>query len=367
MRIRRYDIASVLPDLPDIKELNADVLSKRSWGAYICALGFEPRCLTIPEALARAGFKSDIAICLKYSTNADQNQENWPRLEAALTSMSPRIVEVEVDSPSFPIALYNALELIDCTGSVCFDVTVVANRAAVTCMTTLLELDVELAVAYGEADVYHPTKAEYERDPGHWQADESGLEAGVSRVVPSVSHAGQQLDTRPNSVIVFPSFKPARARALISHIDPALMTTPESNVVWMLGIPHLDENRWRLDAMRAINGIDEKAVRYQVSTFDYKDTLRTLERVYAERWEENNISVASIGSKLQSLACALFAFLHPDVSVICASPRRYNAKQYSGGCREMWCIGFGQVSRLRDTLLRTGSIEIDAGPITDEH
>ena len=74
-------------------------------------------------------------------------------------------------------------------------------------------------------------------------------------------------------MILFPNFKRERSRAAISFVDPSLLTNPGDKVVWLLGIPHLCENKWRLDAMKKINEVSQDTPQYNVSTFDYKDAL----------------------------------------------------------------------------------------------
>ena len=72
--------------------------------------------------------------------------------------------------------------------------------------------------------------------------------------------------------------------------------------------------------MRLLNGIPESAPQFEVSTFDYKDALKRLDMIYAERCERFNITVSPLGSKLQALGTSLFCYMHPDVRVMTAIP-----------------------------------------------
>ena len=208
--------------------------------------------------------------------------------------------------------------------------------------------------------MYHPTKDEYARDAARWSRDEGfGIEHGVSEVGASPEYPGRHLDPLPNTIMVFPSFKPDRARAAINLVDPALLTRPRSAVKWLLGVPHLSADSWRLDAMRSINEIAPDTPQFEVSTFDYKECLAVLEQVYLACQDSNNISLAPFGSKMQALAGCLFCHLHPDVRVIFAAPKSYDASQYSKGAKAAWVIDFGRVGTLMNSLLRVGQLVIE--------
>jgi hypothetical protein len=217
-----------------------------------------------------------------------------------------------------------------------------------------------LRLLYSEASVYHPTKEEYAADPGRWSRDEGfGIEHGVSEVAAGHEYPGRHLDPLPNSIIVFPSFKPDRARAAINLVDPALLTRPRQAVKWLLGVPHLPEDSWRLEAMRAINEVGPDAPQFEVSTFDYKESLATLEQAYLSSQDSNNVSLAPFGSKMQALAGCIFCHLHPDVRVIFASPKSYDASLYSKGVKAAWEIDFGPISTMIGHLQRVGQIVIE--------
>jgi hypothetical protein len=110
--------------------------------------------------------------------------------------------------------------------------------------------------------------------------------------------------------------------------------------------------------MKAITRIGRSTPQYEISTFDYKDTVRVLERLHSERSESYTITVSPLGSKMQALGTALFCYMHPDVRVVFATPREYNAAQYSDGCKNVWEIDFGSLRDLRRTLDDVGTLRI---------
>jgi hypothetical protein len=216
-----------------------------------------------------------------------------------------------------------------------------------------------LIVIYAEAAVYYPTREEYEQDPDRWCRDDTiGLEKGVGYIHTSEQYPGYHIDQLPDCVIVFPSFRPDRSRAVISSVDPSLLVSPDENVLWMIGKPHLQEDNWRMEAMRAINELTAATIQYEVSTFDYKDTLRALETIHDDRGESARFTLSPTGSKMQALGCALTCYLHPDIRVIFSSPEKFNASHYSDGCKATHYIDFGNLKNVRSSLDRVGQIEL---------
>jgi hypothetical protein len=364
-KIVRRQLADALSGLSSISALEVGRRGAATGDLFVCALGFEPRCLTLPGRLRESGYRARRSAYFKYATNLDDNNVNLPELENHLRVISPNVEVLDADAVDFPNRLRVLLELIMQEASakppsVTLDVSVMANRLLLRCVKVLLEYDIRARILYSEAAVYHPTKQEYDQEPAKWEGDESlGLERGVSEVGSSIDHPGHALDQLPDFLILFPSFKAERSKAVISFVDPSLLASPADKVVWLLGVPHLPEDHWRLDAMRRVNRIDAHVPQFVVSTFDYKATLRVLESLHVEKSERHTITVSPLGSKMQALGTALFCYMHPDVRVIFSTPKEYNAAQYSKGCKAIWEIDFGNVSDLRRRLGDVGSLRVE--------
>lgn len=365
-KIVRCELVDVLPTLPDIMPLDSRALGTANPDdLFLCALGFEPRCLTLPRLLQEAGYKANRAVYLEYATNRDDNAANLPELETHLSAMSATVRPLEADSPDFPNHLRALLELVISQAAgkpprVTLDVSVAANRLLVKTVKILFEYDMCARILYSEAAIYHPTKQEYERNPAHWQTEDVlGLERGVSDVVTSIDHPGYHLDPLPDYLVLFPTFKAERSKAVISAVDPSLLTSPGKKVHWLLGVPHLEEDRWRLEAMRTINALEVDTPQSEVSTFDYKDTMRALESIHRTVSEHYKITLSPIGSKMQALGTALFCYMHPDIRIMFATPKEYNAAQYSEGCKARWKIDFGSLKELRCVLDGVGILRVE--------
>ena len=364
--IIRCELTDVISNLKSICCLNvSELISATPEDLFFCALGFEPRCLTLPSRLNDAGYRAKRAYYFKYSTNLEDNAVNLSELERSLSGIAPIVEPVEVDTLDFPKRLGALLDLAISEADtslprVTLDISVAANRLLLRSFKILLEYGISLRVIYSEAAIYHPSREEYERNAGKWEKeDRLGLERGVGDVMPSIVHPGDDLDPLPDCLILFPSLKGDRSKAVISSVDPSLLQNPGKKVIWLPGVPHLDQDRWRLDVMKKINGIDEDTRHIEISTFDYKDTLQCLEGLHAELSEKNRITLSPLGSKMQALGTALFCYMHHDVRVILSSPREYNAAQYSEGCKDLWEVDLGSLDQLRCNLDRVGTLRIE--------
>jgi hypothetical protein len=351
--VGRVGMEEVLLRLPEIRTA---LLEGRHDDVFICALGFEERCLCVSEQLNSMGYTCDIAVCLTYRTNMRANNRNRTRLLKQLGSCAGSVVELDVDSADFSAQLN---DVIDGLNSVCFDITVAASRAIVRTMATLLDKKINLSILYAEAAIYRPSFSEYRENPEKWQREANvGLEWGISDIRVSPEYPGEHLDSLPDRIILFPNFRIERSQAVLAFVDPNLLLDPGDSVIWVLGMPHLDEDRWRLDAMRAINQVPESSISYEMSTFEYKESLGLLEKLYDQFGGRFRLSIAPMGSKLQTLAVTLFCDRHRDVRVILTMPKEYNASQYSHGCKEVWAIDFLATDDLRVALREIGSLRI---------
>jgi hypothetical protein len=226
-------------------------------------------------------------------------------------------------------------------------------------MKVLLEFDIKLVILYSEAAAYYPTKEQALKDASRESDEEAGdLYKGVSSVTVSDEHPGYHVEQLPDCLMLFPGFTADRSRAVISEVDASLLLEPGDKVVWLLGVPHLECDLWRLDIMRQANGIRETAPQLQVQTFDYRDSMRKLEAIYQERVGWYKITLSPMGSKMQALGAALFCHSRPDVRVVFATPKEYNASRYSEGCKARWKVDFGRLGSLRKVLQDLDILEV---------
>jgi hypothetical protein len=362
-RVRECHLSEVIQDFPEIQPFDTNQVAGGA-ALFLCVLGFEGRCLEMPTLLAENGFTATAVRYIEYSTNQADNESNRIPLLQQLKRISGDIQSIECDNALFTTELRELLQSLSSQNDigqprVVFDFTVAANRVLMPCLKVLLESNIELTILYSEAAIYHPTLAEYERDTSSWTDEEFlGIERGISNVAISEEYQGHHLDQLPDCVILFPSIKWKRSKTIISEVDPALITSPSNKVIWLLGEPHSEQDSWRIEAMRNVNSLDSTSSVHEVSSFNYRDSLRTLEQIYQDRGDFVRFTLAPMGSNMQTLGTALFCYLRPSVRVILATPEEYNALNYSEGCRARWAINFGLMQNVRNQLDRVGTLSI---------
>src|SRR4051812_25667452 len=87
--IKIRELESQLNKLPEIEPI--DIVSQfkgHSAAMFLCALGFEPRCLAVPQALASASFACERAVYFEYQSNPQENDANRTALVSQLSSIS---------------------------------------------------------------------------------------------------------------------------------------------------------------------------------------------------------------------------------------------------------------------------------------
>jgi hypothetical protein len=366
-RIKEIELTDIINELPEIIPLDCKKeFSDDEYDIFFCALGFEDRCLTIPEQLTEIkGFKCKEAYYFEYSTNIEDNAVNRPRLINAFKKFAISWDSIQCDVEDFTKRLRELLSRAvkaKQKPKVIFDISVCSSKLLLLAMKILLEFDVYLRIVYSEAAIYHPTLEEYEKEPEKWTTEKGfGIARGVGQVIPSPEHPGSRREN-PDLIIAFLTFKPERTEAIIADIDETLLRRPSKRVICIIGDPHIDEitKVKRKEMMRKINEkILEDAISYEVCTLNYKETLKILDQIYKSKNLDFHINISALGSKMQSLGISLFWYIRPDVSIYLAIPKEYNPKQYSEGCKATWQVDFGNLGNIRGILDKVGQLEIN--------
>jgi len=360
-QLREISFEEATAGLPTVQSLRADDISAESRDTlFLCALGFEDRCLSVPEFLADSGYRTARAIVFEYPINEQDNERNRSGLVRSLERISSEQIPLQVAPVDFPQildrALHSALGQHGCGQKlfVTFDISACSSRLILEVLGALLVRDIGLRIAYSEAAVYHPTRQEWDTQPNDWLEDAGfGMARGVVSIWESSVYPGCNPDHLPNLLVAFPTFKRERTQKLISSSEAQVQKT-----VWIVGVPHLPENRWRVEAMRDINALTPKEECYEVSTFGYTDCLTTLEDIYRKYQDTRHVLVSPLGSKLQDVAIAVFLQLRPDVSVWFSTPKEYNPNQYTEGTLDLWRIDFPDLPAVTRGLRSYGKLQI---------
>jgi len=279
--IREVALVDILNKLPEIIPLNCEEdFRGDNYDLFFSALGFEERCLTIPERLSNLDdFGCKRAIYFEYSTNTDDNEVNKPRLMNALHEFADSVDFLRCDTDDFTKNLRTILAI--CSTSekipkIMLDISVCSSKLIISIMKVFLDFDIYLEILYSEAETYHPTPEEFAEESDKWTSEGGfGIARGVGNIIPSPEYPGANREN-PNIIIAFPTFKPERTKAITTYIDEAITMRPGKRIIWIVGDPNMDSKARieRKKMIREINKIPEDAVCYEVSTLDYKKQLR---------------------------------------------------------------------------------------------
>jgi hypothetical protein len=333
--------------------------------------GFEPRCFAAAEMMRARGWRAQRGLCVCYANremeapNSQYTDEVISRLQAIAAGTTPDLIEHDDHGleASFGDKLLGALrdaqlDLGSEETRVVFDITVGSSRLLLEGLHALLGTDITLTLTYTEVAAYRPAFDEFrdqleEQRVRRVDAPEF-LTRGVDRVEILKSIPGRNADSRPAYLVVFPAFAFTRVSAVIDELAP-------SRVQWIFGIPHLIENRWRIDAQKEYHrSLMEKSHRHcYVSTSDYRETLEVLERIYQKRRENYGLFVASLGSKMQKVGQVLFHLLRPEAAAVVSVPRIWNPDRFSGESpRAVYSLELGNCRDLREKLWRTRRLRV---------
>jgi hypothetical protein len=355
-------MADIAAEFPEARRLEEQ--PRAELDVLLCTLGFEDRCSSVAERLAEHGPRVGSALIFTYETNAEANESQREALLVPLRRMTSDIVELNGDSPvlseQLRAALIPRLRPDADRTRLGWDVSVSSNQLIFKIASVLLDFDLDLQVAYSEAETYFPTKEEYERERAVWAGDDHlGLEKGTLNVRVSSEHPGEHSPQIGKHVVVVAGYNRDRVRRVITKIDPQFLADlPNAPITWLIGKPHLPGDGWRRDALLDIHHVPERHARVELSTFRYIDTLLELDAIYRRWGLSHNLTLCPMGSKMQALGGALFCRSRPDVQVMFAQPEEYNAKRYTLGVRDVWSVPLGNTAAMNARLLDVGTVAL---------
>ncbi len=209
-------------------------------------------------------------------------------------------------------------------------------------------------IAYTEAKIYPPTQEDVERAIQESDRDPMFatlfLSSGVFEVTIVPELSATSLGANQNRLVFFPSFNTDQLFALRQELQP-------SRYAYIHGIPPSKENKWRTEAIIRLNHIgktksetnsdtaqsgeanagssaggSKREEHFEISTFDYRETLECLCKIYANHGMRDRLLISPTGSKMQVVAVGLFRAFVEDVQIVYPTPRVFTEpKNYTTG------------------------------------
>jgi hypothetical protein len=359
MEIYKRDLPDILTKLPNTLRFDA----AQVWDVVICTLGFEDRSHAIIDQIVSTGSAArTILVLVRYPTNEIDNSANENFFVAAAQKMAG-FYQITYTRREFAGSLtktLNAIPFLD-QANVLFDISSCSSYVFYPTINALIQRDINLTIGYVEADVYYPTKEEWSDIAGRSREENNlfvqsfenaGFQSlGVDDIYSHSIFSEMNPGSRPGLLIAVPNFSVMRMNAIKTR-DRETNNTPYDGVYWVIGTPPGDQNKWRIEAMKSTHSLDHvaNALIAHVSTFDYKEMLKTLENIWYEYRYKFYLSIGPLGSKMQHLGTFLFLYLHKDVGLWLAEPKEFRAGRFSTGCGSSWQTDFGNTKAVRELL-----------------
>ena len=277
------------------------------------------------------------------------------RLSELVQEVKTRSIEIQiVDFDRFDpvVSEYRIESMLAWTLESCIevviDISVMSKLLIMMLFVMLRSFPTRVRCIYSEAETYAPTEAEYKTFCLENSNNNPLPSQGVHDVIRTPLLSSSIMQTSPNLIIAFTSFNEQLIRALLSSISPA-------NLLLINGAPpHL---KWRRKATQDIhlsiieefkvdNQIVNGELERQSSTLDYRESFVLLSDIYRTYSFTRRLVLAPTGSKMQTVACALFKICCPDVHVEYPTPESFYVRGYSGEkVREIHQIEFQNFAR----------------------
>lgn len=335
-RIARVDERLLAVDMPALAEVSD--LAIGSEDVLLLCAGFEDRAVAAISRAIESGSGGFGVLAIGYLPVLAANRLEDLRAQCRVGGARWATATYNRQNPEGAGAEIMAA-LAGSTGRIVLDVSGMSRLLIVQMVVALSEVEWGLErtlLVYAEAEEYPPTEVEVDQALGQMKSralcQEMFLSSGVFGITVLPELASASLEGQPIRLVAFPSFNVHQLAALRIELQPSHYTV-------IHGKPHLEKNTWRLEKIRRLNRTDSVPSREDcvASTFDYRETLRALLRVYGEHGATQRIVISPTGSKMQALAVGLFRSVVTDAQVVYPTPRTFAApERYTKGVHALW-------------------------------
>ncbi|MEE9910555.1 MAG: hypothetical protein K4571_02425 [Deltaproteobacteria bacterium] len=313
----------------------------RPIGLILCE-GFEERSLAIGEKLAELRTKVDCVIIGRYSNHLEENKKYLARFAKLANDLAPSNTKI-IDNDNDGVWVRKAIELSG-ANAVLLDITSISNRGLFGALDAASASNRQIFIGYSEPAQYWPKKAD-------WDAINQNLSVNTSIAISELvdkapwlfgyehcvetvpGHEGYDSVGYGHALIGFLPFKAARLAAIIER-------EIYSEFIFIAGRPRLEENLWRLQALKRINIFTTKNWEIkEISTFSYRNAIEQIAALLFKNpslLEKYDVHLAITGSKLQTIACWVVSSIVSSITVIASIPAVYYPESFSDGIGVSW-------------------------------
>lgn len=302
---------------------------------YLGAAGFDDRATSILDYVISQNTQLENAIAIEYKPFNRRNRISEFRERLAKVGAQTVWTTFDrYDPQEFSRAILPILESLG-PSHILVDISAMSKFLVMVLLQAMRRRPNSLTIGYTEAEVYHPTKEEFELEKKKLGATPDFLTTGVYKILTVTSLSSVSMQGYPVLLLAFPTFNRTEIVALYNEISPKLMILLE-------GEPHEKQDKWRREAINEVNEevTDNPDYLWEskvLSTFDYTSNIEALEEIYRKYYYTHKILLSPTGSKLQTVASFMFKQLHPDIQIVYPVTKAFIG-EYSEKCRALWCI-----------------------------
>ncbi len=325
------------PKLELVRKLQLD-----SRDCIVLAAGFEDRALG-GLRLAVESSESFGAVMIRYLPSLLENRDD--EIIRLCNEGGIGVKDIIYDRASPSGIGSSLLTLVSRFRRVIVDVSGMSGLLIVQIIVSLVEARKPFDIVYTEAESYPPSQSEYLASHSPGLRVPAFLSSGVIEVVAAPELSSSAMLGGSTRLISFPSFDPSQLSNLVSEVQPT-----HNDVV--TGVPPDSAMAWRTSAINYLNAPTLDSIQHrtihEVSTFDYRDTLKVILNIYELHSAFDRIIVGPTGSKMQTVGVAILKGFVEDLQVCYPTPRRYlDPARYTHGIRQTYRLSvFGSTDSL---------------------
>ena len=299
----------------------------------VLAAGFVDRSLTAVSMICRSS-RNFRVILIRYLPFLEQNRESQIVTICRGAGASVEILEYDREQPA-GIGADIAQRVAGCD-EVYVDVSAMSRLLIVQAIVGVMELRRTFFLLYTEALCYPPEEQEFYDEISSEGPTPTFLSSGIFEVVSTPELSSVSMMGRPIRLVSFPSFDKSQLSNLVQEIQPT-----HNDVV--LGAPPSKQLSWRNNAIYRLNEAAISSLQHvdvhEVSTLDYRETIRLILELYAKYAAFDRIVVAPTGSKMQAVAIGILRSALTDLQIVYPTPQEFvNPLRYTEGSRCIYSL-----------------------------
>ena len=185
----------------------------------------------------------------------------------------------------------------------------------------------KLNLIYTSAKSYHPNKIEFNKLKKNQAEGIEYLPASLAREMSENlilnKFSGQRTNEGRSCLALFAGYEVHRSIGVIENVNPSIL-------LLMYGKPEGDGLEWRLDLSRQLHKKFEKTRKSaveEVSTLYLKDSIDYLNQYYEYIYDEYDLTIAPVCSKMHAVAAYLFWEAYEEVQLIFPLPVGYETER----------------------------------------